>query len=306
MKGVSLPKENIQVPDFVELGEVTPEGSSDIAKGESKDFTIKFKIKKDVPNEGIGTVKVKLKYEEDQCIIPSGEDSIIIEDKDPPNHVTGNVIPGSVNADEPQSVYINTVKTDDWSGIDTEQPVQINIEGLGTYAGTIKKGSNEKESVISATIQSPVQEGTYDVTISEIRDKAGNQDPPKKIGTLKVTKKPDSDREANPPRPDESLDLFGSIITGNKAPRFGPAKVAIFKSGYAVELSDMLATFGEAADYILPENFSPALASTYPILVIPSAGLANHTNNANLREKLTEYVENGGNLIVMTRLGSEK
>lgn len=124
MKGVSLPKENIQVPDFVELGEVTSEGSSDIAKGESKDFTIKFKIKKDVPNEGIGTVKVKLKYEEDQCIIPSGEDSIIIEDKDPPNHVTGNVIPGSVNADEPQSVYINAVKTDDWSGVDSEQPVQ--------------------------------------------------------------------------------------------------------------------------------------------------------------------------------------
>ena len=84
-----------------------------------------------------------------------------------------------------------------------------NINGLGTYAGTIKKGSNEKESIISATIQSPVQEGTYDVTISEIRDKAGNQDPPKKIGTLKVTKKPDSDKHANP---DESLDIFSDNV----------------------------------------------------------------------------------------------
>ena len=237
---------------------------------------------------------------EPATVTVNGEDIIISADLDYPQITDGSVLPQETNADEPQQVYVGVRLEDNESGFTPGEQVTINIEGGGTTTGQV-----DANGTVQATFQSPVTEGSYSVTVEVPKDKAGNESKEKKknVGTLKVTKKPDSDKHANP---DESLDLFSPSLTGNQAPRFGPAKVAIFKSGYAVELSDMLATFGEAADYILPENFSPAMVSTYPILLIPSAGLANQTNNASLREKLTEYVENGGNLIVLTRLGSEK
>lgn len=233
---------------------------------------------------------------EPATVTVNGEDIKISADLDYPQFTDGSVVPAETNADEPQQVHVGVKLEDNESGFTPGEHVSINVEGVGTVSGQV-----DTNGTIQAKFQSPVKEGTYPITVEMPKDKAGNESKEKKKTLkkpLKVTKKPDSDKHANP---DESLDLFSPTLTGNKAPRFGPTKVAIFKSGYAVELSDMLATFGEAADYILPENFSPALVSTYPILLIPSAGLANQTNNAGLREKLTEYVENGGNLIIMTQ-----
>ena len=235
---------------------------------------------------------------EPATVTVNGEDIKISADLDYPQANDGSILPGETNADEPQSVFVGVNLEDNESGFTPGEQVNINVEGVGMTTGQV-----DATGKVQATFQSPVKEGSYPVTVEVPKDKAGNESKEKKknVGTLKVTKKSDSDRATRPVPPDESLDVFGSVITGNKAPRFGPVKVAIFKSGYAVELSDMLATFGEAADYILPENFSPALVTTYPILLIPSAGLANQTNSANLRDKLTEYVENGGNLIVLTQ-----
>lgn len=225
----------------------------------------------------------------------SGNDLKITADLYVPKANDGSVVPQETNADEPQQVHVGVNLEDNESGFTPGEQVNINVEGVGTVTGQV-----DANGTVQANFQSPVVEGSYPVTVEAPKDKAGNEskEKKKKVGTLKVTKNPKSDNSSNP---DESLDVFDPSLTGNKATRFGAAKVAIYKSGYAVELSDLLATFGEAADFIPPENFSPAYASTYPILIIPSAGLANQTNSANLRGKLTEYVENGGNLIVMTQ-----
>lgn len=298
MNGVSLPKENINVPDFVQILDVTPTDKSDIQPGASKDFAIKFKMK-DVKNNGAGVVTVRLKYDpndkKDQCITPSS-DTILVFDQDAPKDKTSQVIPQIVTAEENQNVYINNVKTDSWSGVDTDQTVTVSIQNSGETQAVINPSPNENDYSISGTVQSPSQEGTYDVFISNVKDNAGNEAPSEKIGTVTVLpKKPD-----NPSNPDESFDVYFSTLTHIKAPHFGLVKVAILKTGYVYEMSDLLATFGETSDIIAPQNFSPDLASKYSLLIIPSAGLSSQAGT-NLRDKLSEYVNLGGNLIVMTQ-----
>lgn len=275
----ALLKASAKLPELGETGEGTTQ-------------EIKVKVT-EAKGKGANDDVIKKEHSEKDV---SGNDLKITSDLYTPTvKDNGSVVPQETNADEPQQVHVGVKLEDNESRFTPGEQVNVNVEGVGTVTGEV-----DANGTAQAKFQSPVTEGTYPVTIEVPKDKAGNESKEKKknVGTLKVTKKPDSDNSSNP---DESLDLFSPSLTGNKAPRFGPAKVAIFKSGYAVELSDMLATFGEAADYISPENFSPALVSTYPIIIIPSAGLANQINNANLRDKFTEYVNSGGNLIVLTQ-----
>lgn len=104
-----------------------------------------------------------------------------------------------------------------------------------------------------------------------------------------------------PSDPGGDLEPFASTISGAEPPRFGRVKIAIFRSGYALEMKDLLTTFGEAAEFIRPEEFSPSTAAEYQIVIIPSAALASLENLSNLRKKFSEYVSSGGTLLVMAQ-----
>ncbi|MCL6613151.1 MAG: hypothetical protein K6U03_00800, partial [Firmicutes bacterium] len=120
---------------------------------------------------------------------------------------------------------------------------------------------------------------------------------PQKIGMLVVKPSP----KDQPTNPDESRDLFSSTLAGVAPPRFGTPGVAILRSGYALEMRDLLASFGEPSDFILPEEFTPTAAAKYRVIIIPSAGLARVENIPNLREKFSAYVSAGGTLLVMAQ-----
>lgn len=299
MKGISLPLDNITKPDYLEITSISPNngGKVDIDQGASKDFVINFKIKngmKAKPEDG-----VKLKFESDptnQLIVPKMEDTVLLKDPDSPFLVTKHLIAAKTTTDNPQTVNVGAIVDDLWSGIKTTgEKVKVTIDNIGEFLTDLVEGA-AKEGKLSFNFTSPVVEGTYPVSISGIKDNADNPLPTIHVGNLVVEEKPDK-----PTNPDESLDVYDSSLTGQKATPFGTVKIAIIKSGYWAELKDLLAVCGEAADYVAPQNFTPSLVQKYPILLIPSAGLSNLSTMPGFRDKLTEYVSAGGTLVVLTQ-----
>lgn len=65
MKGMELVKENIQLPDFLELTGIDPVGPVDIKAGESRAFTIRFKAKPNTPDRSRGIVRFKFNVNQD-------------------------------------------------------------------------------------------------------------------------------------------------------------------------------------------------------------------------------------------------
>lgn len=302
IKELSISEENIKVPDYIELGAINPSPSetSEVINLEpnfEKSYVINFKLKDEIPAESECIVKLKINHDDKQIIYPV-EDKFILQDIEQPTNLNSIFFPRLVKADEPQSIYASTLAQDDWSGIDTSQEVTVSIENQNTATATIQSSSaSNRECQVYGVLQSPTREGTYNVKVSSIKDKAGNITSSKKIGTLTVEAAP----KDKPTNSDESYDVFDSTLTHNKAVAFGPTKVAVYNGGYSLEMADLLASFGEAADLLEPENFAPGLAAKYPVLVIPSAALAGQTNVTNLREKFSAYVAAGGALIVMTQ-----
>ena len=270
MYGISLPKNNIKTPNFIEILDIIPSNPVDIAIGQIQDFIIRFKLK-EINDSGMGIIKLKFDADpDDQLILPPFEEETIwIEDTDSPNGQTSLTIPVFVYENEPQSIYVSAFYYDDWSGINIAEQPKVTIGSLIKPA-VITPLQTNKECIISAAIQSPVQEGTYEIVLSGIKDNAGNEAPPQKMATLLIIASP----RDQPSDPGGDLEPFASTISSAEPPRFGRVKIAIFRSGYALEMKDLLTTFGEAAEFIRPEEFSPSTAAEYQIVIIPSAALA--------------------------------
>ncbi len=232
-----------------------------------------------------------------------GNNFIIYADLAAPEFIGKIVIPQKVFSDEPQSIYVQTRIQESESGISSTPEVIISADNQNVKAHLESLDGIGGESSLKAVLSSPIKEGQYLVEISAITDKAGNQISGEDVGTIIVQER--NDQHANPTRPDESLDIYDSSLAGQKATPFGTIKIAIIKSGYWAELKDLLAVCGEAADYVAPQNFTPALVQKYPILLIPSAGLSNLSTMPGFRDKLTEYVSAGGTLVVLTQPTSD-
>ncbi|RKX71440.1 hypothetical protein DRP53_01675, partial [candidate division WOR-3 bacterium] len=107
-----------------------------------------------------------------------------------------------------------------------------------------------------------------------------------------------------PPGPDENYS-----ITNHKFPDpwiFNPqAKVGIFLSGYAECIGHLLGKYNIASSVVL-DNFEILGArdrsiSDLDVLFIPTGGLYSYSNLPTFREKLDEYVRNGGTLVCFTQ-----
>ncbi|MCL6613500.1 MAG: hypothetical protein K6U03_02575, partial [Firmicutes bacterium] len=130
----------------------------------------------------------------------------MIEDRENPISESLSIIPNTVIAEESQQVYINGIIKDTWSGVNTNQQIILSINDQELSQGFITALSSNKKCKISGIIQSPLEEGIYDIYISNIKDNAGNTTPSQQIGTLTVKPSP----KDQPTNPDESRDLFGS------------------------------------------------------------------------------------------------
>lgn len=130
------------------------------------------------------------------------------------------------------------------------------------------------------------------------RDQAGNTS--KKRYEFYVAE-PGSDV---PSRPDESFDVSGSQYGETTGGISAQAGVGILQSGYWQDTLALINSVGQDGALIRPEEFSEALASRCRVLLVPSGGLQPLSNLGGFKDKLSGYVEAGGNIIVMAQIES--
>jgi len=74
-------------------------------------------------------------------------------------------------------------------------------------------------------------------------------------------------------------------------------RIALLWNGFAEEAAAFLNALGEPYD-VLGVDFSPVVASLYPVLLIPSGGLYGLEGSASFRARLEAYVAQGGVILV--------
>ncbi|MBN2001895.1 MAG: PKD domain-containing protein [Anaerolineae bacterium] len=113
----------------------------------------------------------------------------------------------------------------------------------------------------------------------------------------------------NPCIPDDNRSPAGLQITTptatcqntNASASEADSYVAILDNGFAIPLQDVLTQLGITAKRV-EANFSPEIATRYPVLVIPSGGLNGYAGSEAMRLRLARYVENGGTLIAFAQV----
>ena len=78
------------------------------------------------------------------------------------------------------------------------------------------------------------------------------------------------------------------------------ASIAVLGNGFDAALLAMLKQLGFQADRVAPD-FSPEIASRYPVLAIPSGGLSGYAQSTLMRERLDRYVANGGVIVAFAQ-----
>ncbi|HET6444925.1 MAG TPA: RHS repeat-associated core domain-containing protein, partial [candidate division Zixibacteria bacterium] len=102
--------------------------------------------------------------------------------------------------------------------------------------------------------------------------------------------------QSNPETTNLETTTLGSVLPAyRRSPR-----IAVFWNGFAEEAAAFLTALGEPFDTLDPD-FAPAIAATYPVLLIPSAGLIGLYGSTSLRSRLEDYVNQGGVILVSTQ-----
>ncbi len=76
--------------------------------------------------------------------------------------------------------------------------------------------------------------------------------------------------------------------------------IAVLKRGHYIDLEGITNRFGEEVMEV-GIDFDPLVVSNYPLLIIPSTALYGMENSEAFRVRLTEYVTNGGTLLVLSQ-----
>ena len=103
--------------------------------------------------------------------------------------------------------------------------------------------------------------------------------------------------------PDENYDVSTSKITLNSFNEFNPETIphiAVLRVGEAESIQKLLTDINEPGTFV-DLDFSQDDLRDYPILIIPSGGLYGLDSLQSFKSKLSEYVQNGGNLIVFSQ-----
>jgi len=101
--------------------------------------------------------------------------------------------------------------------------------------------------------------------------------------------------------PDDNFDVSsGEIIAEQALDSQGEPAVAVLRMGDTDAVQALLASLGEPT-VVVDTGFSPELVHDYPVLVIPSGGLYGIDSLKSFKQRLGQYVANGGTLIVFSQ-----
>ncbi|WP_187345666.1 FIMAH domain-containing protein [Sorangium cellulosum] len=102
------------------------------------------------------------------------------------------------------------------------------------------------------------------------------------------------------PMPCYPDDNASSFISAGAQQGTGEGKVAVLSNGFNQSMATMLKQAGVAAEQV-PLDFSPTMVDRFPVLFVPSGGLAGLAQSAQMKERFARYVEAGGTLIVFAQ-----
>lgn len=280
----------VEMPKYLDLIGNKEINLSPIPIGNKDAQSIQFEISdyKSVGRKNV--VELNIERTDSQSVIMPDENKIVLEDNRAPQKDSSYLNPTTVYVDDLDKIDIVALFEDDFSGIKDGQVV--NIEGNSTTINT----TENKTAVIEDSIKPNMTPGRYRVYIAGVQDNAGNYSGRIYLGSYRVEK-----REERPPPPDESLDNYSAVINEAEVEYYGKTVVGVLNLGYAQEMKGLLSTFGEKSDSVKINKVSANLVNRYPILIIPSGGLANQTNVKSLKDRFSEYVKQGGTLLLMAQ-----
>jgi N-acetylmuramoyl-L-alanine amidase len=102
--------------------------------------------------------------------------------------------------------------------------------------------------------------------------------------------------------PDDTYDNSSYIIAAFPMVKYKvKAPIGILENGYYFEATKLLDKLNHEYTLIDPSSFDPSIAQEMPLLFIPSGGLMGLEESAFFKGTLKSYIENGGNVIVLSQ-----